>query len=495
MTRASSTLPGALGATRPWQNLARPAFRLLLLAFDGSMLALAFYLAYIARFDLRIALQPEIMPSQGFYLRLVVILIPIWLVLFYLFGLYDFRHLLGGTSEYARVFNGCSAGVLAVIVFSFFEPGFIIARAWLVSAWLFSVILVSLARFSLRRLAYTLRHWGIFVAPAVIVGVNDEALALANTLRHSLSSGLRIIGFVADSDRNDPTARACAHIAPILGPTAELNDIAQRAGIEEVIVAATALPRERLLDLFERLAPLSHIQLRLSSGFFEVLTTGVTVRTWGFVPLISLNRLRLEPFEAFVKTLLDYTLTIALLLLIAPLLLIIGLAVKFDSPGPVFYRRRVLGVHGKPFDAFKFRTMFTDGAALLAQHPDLAAELHTKHKLKDDPRVTPVGRLLRRFSLDELPQLFNVLLGQMSLVGPRMISPAESQEYGRHKVNLLTVKPGITGLWQVSGRSDVSYEERVRLDMHYIRTYSIWRDLQILFIQTPPAVLRGHGAY
>ncbi len=121
--------------------------------------------------------------------------------------------------------------------------------------------------------------------------------------------------------------------------------------------------------------------------------------------------------------------------------------------------------------------------------------LERDHKVKDDPRITPVGRWLRRFSLDELPQLFNVLRGEMGLVGPRMISPAEVEKYGKHKMNLLTVRPGITGLWQVSGRSDLAYDERVRLDMAYIRNYSIWTDLQILFVQTLPAVVSGRGAY
>ncbi|OUC06860.1 glycosyl transferase, partial [Litorilinea aerophila] len=166
-----------------------------------------------------------------------------------------------------------------------------------------------------------------------------------------------------------------------------------------------------------------------------------------------------------------------------------------DSPGPVFYRRRVLGVGGKEFDAFKFRTMAVNGDEILARYPQLQAELQATHKLKYDPRVTRMGRWLRRTSLDELPQLINVLLGQMSLVGPRMISPEEADEYGRLKLNLLTVKPGLTGLWQVSGRSDLSYEERVRLDMQYIRNYSIWLDLQILFVQTIPVVLQGRGAY
>ncbi|MCS7260864.1 MAG: sugar transferase, partial [Anaerolineae bacterium] len=158
------------------------------------------------------------------------------------------------------------------------------------------------------------------------------------------------------------------------------------------------------------------------------------------------------------------------------------------------YRRRVLGVGGREFDAFKFRTMYVNGDEILKQHPEAAEALRNHHKCAWDPRVTRLGRILRRTSLDELPQLFNVLLRQMSLVGPRMISPAELEKYGKWGMNLLTIPPGITGLWQVSGRADLSYEERVRLDMSYIRNYTIWLDLQILW-RTIPAVLQCRGAY
>jgi len=154
-----------------------------------------------------------------------------------------------------------------------------------------------------------------------------------------------------------------------------------------------------------------------------------------------------------------------------------------------------MGMGGQEFDALKFRTMAVNADEILENNPELKAQFEDNHKLKNDPRVTPMGRFLRRWSLDELPQLFNVLRRDMSLVGPRMISPPERGEYGKWGMNLLTVRPGITGLWQVSGRSDVSYEERVRLDMYYIRNYSILLDLQILFIQTLPAVLKGKGAY
>ena len=151
-------------------------------------------------------------------------------------------------------------------------------------------------------------------------------------------------------------------------------------------------------------------------------------------------------------------------------------------------------MNGSQFDAFKFRTMHVNGDEILAAHPELQAELALNHKLKDDPRVTRMGKWLRKFSLDELPQLFNVLFSQMSLVGPRMISPEEISKYNQWDINLLTIRPGITGLWQVSGRSDITYDERVRLDMYYIRNWSIWFDLQLL-LQTIPAVVRGHGAY
>jgi lipopolysaccharide/colanic/teichoic acid biosynthesis glycosyltransferase len=181
-------------------------------------------------------------------------------------------------------------------------------------------------------------------------------------------------------------------------------------------------------------------------------------------------------------------------LIFLPLALIIAIAIKIDSPGPVFYRRRVVGVGGKLFDAFKFRTMCVDADERLARDQALRSQFEQNHKLKDDPRVTRVGRFLRKTSLDELPQLINVFLGQMSMVGPRMITAPEKAMYGKWSMNLFTVKPGMTGLWQVSGRSNVSYEERVRLDMHYIRNYTIWFDLYLLWL-TIPAVLKRRGAF
>ena len=199
-------------------------------------------------------------------------------------------------------------------------------------------------------------------------------------------------------------------------------------------------------------------------------------------------------YNRTLKLAIDYALALPGLLLIAPLFILLAILVKLDSPGPVFHRRRVLGQDGRVFEAFKFRTMYVNGDEILARYPKLRQELDKNYKLKCDPRVTRVGTFLRKFSLDELPQLLNVLARDMSLIGPRIIAPDEISKYGQYGPALMTVMPGLTGLWQVSGRSNTTYDERVSLDMHYITEWSVWLDIKIL-LRTIPAVLKGDGAY
>jgi exopolysaccharide biosynthesis polyprenyl glycosylphosphotransferase len=281
----------------------------------------------------------------------------------------------------------------------------------------------------------------------------------------------------------------------VLGTVEELDQLIPRYEIDEIILASSAISsRDKMLDIFQSYGVSSNVNVRMSSGLYEIITTGLTVKEFAYVPLVGVNKVRLTGFNEVLKLCLDYTITIPALILLAPVLLAIALAVKLDSQGPIIYRRRVMGMNGRQFDAYKFRTMQENGDELLKAHPDLQAELARNFKLKRDPRVTRVGSIIRKASLDELPQLINVLKRDMSFVGPRIITPAEVEKYNKWDINLLTVRPGITGLWQVSGRSDVSYEERVRLDMHYIRNWSIWLDLQLLF-QTIPAVIKRRGAY
>lgn len=474
----------------------RRTYRLFLVVGDAFVLLIAFTLAYWLRFTIGLAVSTDIVPNPQEYLILSIILIPVWLSIFALFGLYDFNILLGDITEYGRVFNAVTWGMMAVMIYGFFNPEFVIARAWLVFAWLLSGFLVSVFRLIMRRIAYRARRYGHFVSPTVIVGTNQEAIALADQLRDSAGSGLQIAGFVSVDGKDAHVLGDQVHGIKVLGTIGDLSRILDEHKIEEVVIATTAMESEQLVQVSQCLTSQHEsVRMRLSSGLYEVFTTGMEVTTRNSVPLTSLRRLRLSRVETMLKIMLDYTLILLALPVLIPLFAVIAIIVKLDSPGPVFHRRKVLGVGGRIFDAFKFRTMYVNGDEILEQYPELKAELARTQKLKNDPRITPVGKFLRRTSLDELPQLINVLLGQMSLVGPRMISPGEHDLYGRMKFNLLTVKPGLTGMWQVSGRSDLSYEERIRLDMYYIRNYSIWTDIQILFFQTLPAVTKGHGAY
>lgn len=479
-----------LGLRTGYRRLAQ----FVMLLSDASMVAAAFGLAYWLRFYGGITIAPDTPLDHHKYLLLIMGLIPVWLLLFWVMHLYDYHYLLGGVSEYTHALNAITIGMMLVIVMSFLLPDIQIARGWLVMSWLFASVFVCSARFILRRVAYYLRRHDCFVAPAIVIGANQEAQALAAELRNSQSTGLQLVGLI-DVDSAAGEHPAVIGGLPVLGNLQALPDLVHKYGIQEAVLATTALTRSQRIEVLEHLVDLPEVEMRLSSGLYEVFTTGMHVTTRGVVPLMTLDRLRLSQFEIALKTLLDYTLIILSLPLLLPVMGLIAYLIQRDSPGPVFHRRRVLGTGGKTFDALKFRTMVVNGDEVLASRPDLLAELKENQKLKDDPRVTGVGRWLRRTSLDELPQLINVIAGQMSLVGPRMISPEEAEKYGNMQHNLLTVKPGLTGLWQVSGRSDLSYAERVNLDMHYIRSYSIWLDLQILFVQTLPSVLAKRGAY
>ncbi len=464
-----------------------------LLVCDAYMIVQAFRLAFFVRFELSLPFFEEFaFNSVRFYSGLSTILVPLWLIIFASFGLYRKQNLLGGVDEYQIVGRSTTIGMLLLIVFGFLEPAFIIARGWVLLAWCFSFLFVAFGRFLLRRGIYLLRRRGYFVSPAVIVGANEEGLSLAHQLMAWRTSGLVLVGFI---DKKIKAGTTLVDGLTVLGTVEKLDEIIEKYGVEELILASSAIStHDKLVDIFQRYGVDSDVNVRMSSGLYEILTTGLTVKEFAYVPLVGVNKVRLTGINIVVKTIFDYCIAIPVSILSLPLLSIISLLIKLDSPGPVIYRRRVMGVNGKEFNALKFRTMRIDGEEILSSSPELREELATNHKIKNDPRVTRVGLILRKLSLDELPQLYNVIAGQMSLVGPRMISPREMKKYHQWGINLLTVKPGITGLWQVSGRSDIGYEERVRLDMHYIRNWSIWLDLQLLW-RTIPVVLLAHGAY
>ena len=462
-----------------------------LVATDAIMLGLAFLIAYWIRFQLAVPIfKLDVLPSLPRYQLLVLFSIPVWLMLLGLFGTYQRTNLLGGVREYSKLFNATTAGILAMVLAGFFGA-LNFSRGWLVLAWGLSFFLAASGRFVVRRVVYYLRRYGWFLSPTLIFGAGPEGRSLAEQLLSWSTSGLRLLGFIDD---NASEGTPVIGQLKVLGGLESVDSLISRYGVEEMVLATGALTRNQIVAAFKRYGVSGQVNLRMSSGLFEIITTGLQVRELAAVPLVGVNRMRLTGVEQGMKFALDYAIALPGLMLISPLMLAIALAVRLESPGPILHRRRVMGARGRQFDAFKFRTMDLGGDALLDNRPDLKAELLHNHKLKDDPRVTRVGRILRRYSLDELPQLFNVLRREMSLVGPRMISPEEIGKYNQWDLNLLTVHPGITGLWQVSGRSELSYDERVQMDMYYIRNWTIWFDLQLL-MRTVPAVLKGRGAY
>jgi|FLYN01.1.fsa_nt_gi exopolysaccharide biosynthesis polyprenyl glycosylphosphotransferase len=497
LIRSGQIAPEVLGAMQRHSDAKLRLARVVLMMLDAGTVGLAFLLAYHIRFLSIFAgiFDPRGATDAPFYSLYVYLLIPLWIVLFAMFRLYDPSVLFGGLQEYMSVFNACTAGIMLLVLVSFLDTKLQIARGWLLLAWLLTIFLVMLERFTFRRVIYGLRSKGRFMTPTYIVGANSEGVAIAEQLASVPMAGINIIGFLDDH------RSVGAEVLPGLivhGPTSRAEELVERFGIERLIVATSGVQRENLLDLFRRFVNSETVSVWMSSGMYEILTTGVRMQDVGSVPLVSVNRVRLTGANVVMKALLDYFGALVLLVVLSPLFLAIIIMMKRTDPGPIIYRRRVVGVGGKEFDAFKFRTMVVNSQQvleeLMARDPEARAEYQQYYKLKNDPRITRIGHFLRKTSLDELPQLINVLRGEMSLVGPRMITMEEVQRYGQWGLNLHTVKPGITGLWQTSGRSELTYEERVRLDMRYIRNYSIWLDVQIL-LQTIPAVILSKGAY
>ena len=477
-----------------------------LLGGDFLTLIAAFSLAYVLRFI--ILPYEKTFSVEGYgevvrtfslegYVMIVAAIIPLWLLIFAINQLYSSHILFGGFEEYIRVFYSVTIGTLAIVVFGFFtRDDLLVSRGWLLISWGLALLLVDTFRFAFRHFIFGLRNRGHLLSPALIVGANEEGISLAEQLQKTATSGLYVAGFIDMGFRDEIRAVGSTvyNSFEVLGRLDDLENVVNDKNIEELIIASSTIRQQQLLDVYQSTASNPDLTLRLTSGLFEIISTGMRVKELAYVPLIEVKKNRISGADATLKLLLDYSLAILTLALIWPFLLLITMAVKLDTPGPTLYRRRVMGVGGHEFDAFKFRTMRTDGEQLLANNSGLQEEINCEYKLKDDPRVTKVGRFLRKLSLDELPQLFNVLLGQMSLVGPRMISPPEMDKYGKWGVNLLTVKPGMTGLWQISGRSDVSYDKRVLMDFQYIRNWTIWKDIYIL-LATIPVVIRRKGAY
>jgi Undecaprenyl-phosphate galactose phosphotransferase WbaP len=378
---------------------------------------------------------------------------------------------------------------LGAAVFLFREAE-VYSRGVFLMAWAFSLILVQLNRALVRHLFSSKKWWGY---PVLVLGAGKTGDLVIRTLKRRPGIGLKPV-LVLDDDLQK---QGSLHDVPVVGGLELAPILAKSRQIPYAIVAMPGVPRGRLLNLLERYGH-TFAHLLIIPDLFGFSSLWVAAKDLGGVLGLEVRQQLLLPGPRVAKFLIDLVSTLIGGLLILPFIGLIALLIRLDSPGPIFYGQIRIGQGGRYFKAWKFRSMVQNADKVLKeyleQHPELKESWEKNHKLMDDPRVTRVGRFLRRTSLDELPQLWNIMRGEMSLVGPRPIVDEEIWRYG-DKFSLYTkVSPGLTGLWQVSGRNNITYEERVNLDAYYVRNWSVWLDVYIL-VRTIWVVAFGEGAY
>ena len=302
-----------------------------LLGLDVLALALAFGLAYVARFKTGLPLLETPSYSGAFYSWVVFWAVPVWVVVFGVYGLYDLRRVFAGLNEYIRIINASTTGLVAVVFISFLDTTLLISRGWLIITWVLAIILVCSVRFGGRRLLWAVRRRGHLVTPTVIVGANEEGTALAEQLLADRGAGARLVGFL---DPSVPAGSTVVGGLTVLGNFWTIDDLVQRQGVRQILVASSALTRDQLLDLFWNYGQDQQVELRLSSGLYEILTTGVSVHEISSIPLVTPRRVRITGFDAVLKTVVDYVVAVIGLVVVSPVMLIVALLVHFDSPGP-----------------------------------------------------------------------------------------------------------------------------------------------------------------
>jgi exopolysaccharide biosynthesis polyprenyl glycosylphosphotransferase len=443
---------------------------------DALSVCVALLLAYWVRFRVRVPV--------GDFLWLLLATPIVMVVIFSGFKLYE-AHRFTPAEEFRRIILAVSIGLSGVVTLSFWSQASL-SRAWLGVSWIFTLLIVLITRRLWHWHIWRARTKGLLMLPTLIVGTNDEARKLQSIMRRP-NFGFRPIGLVATSD--DGTQNGL----PVLGSVGALRDLIRETGAECIFVAASALSAQQMAHIAKAVR-LEGVEVRVTATLPQVLSSRLSVQPFGGVMAISLRQARLTGSQSIAKRAFDLVVAGIGLLILSPIFLGVALAVRLSSPGPVLYRSRRIGQRGRPFTMLKFRTMVTGSDSMIEQLRIQHGVADVMFKLPADPRVTPVGRFLRRFSLDELPQLLNVIRGEMTLVGPRPPLPEEVASYDDWQFDRLEVRPGITGLWQVSGRSDLSFDECVRLDLFYIENWSLAYDLYII-AKTLPVLVSRRGAY
>lgn len=475
-------------------------FNLIRLPLDFLAVLSGFVLAYVIRVQLEG--RPVPYPSGGMiFVKFFLLVIPVWILIFALTGLYAQTGQKARLAEIGKIFTAVSGGTMFLVLVDFLSTKPIFpAKAIIIYGYGLSFLLVVLERTILRTIQRWLYRFGIGSRRTIIAGTGMISQQLAADMANT-KTGYRLVA-VVDAH---PQGQKRIKFVPVYKTIA---DAVSRVGeIDEIIQADSELPEEEVLALVAY-ANKHQVTYRFVPNNFGMYATQSTMQVMAGVPLLEVRRTPLEGWGRIIKRAFDLVIVVPSLILLSPLFVVIGILIKATDPGPVFYKHKRLSRSGKDIYVYKFRSMlvkYSTGAGysgktdaeILAEEmgrPELVEEFKKAQKLNDDPRVSKVGKVLRKTSLDELPQLINVLKGDMSLVGPRPIVLDEVEHYGEQAFKFFALKPGLVGLWQVSGRSDVDYDERVKLDIYYVENWSLWLDIKII-AKAFVTVLSGKGAY
>lgn len=455
-------------------------FSVVLVPLDYLLLIAAGTIAYWARYQNFVTqVRPVFFDVQfDVYFNLLTWAALLGVIVFAWSGLYNMKTALRLGSEFKKVFLAVSTTLLIIIITIFLKRELFSSRFIILLAWILSVLVIFLGRVLLYRIKAALFKRGIGSYHLVIIGSGQASEIISEYYTKRQNLGRLII----------------ARFDNFLGFENDIVKLHQERGIDEIIQTDTDDERKNIQPLIDFCND-SHIDFRYLAGLYQSQLINFYIDNIASYPIISVKRTPLDGWGRVVKRFFDEIFSVLFLLILSPVFLIIAICIKFDSKGPIILRLKRVGQHGQDFYVLKFRSMI-DGADKMK---DEILKYNERNdgplfKMKNDPRITKVGKFLRRSSLDELPQLINVIKGQMSLVGPRPHEPREVSQYNREYKKLLTIKPGLTGAAQVSGRSQLKFNEEASLDIYYIENWSLALDL-IIIIKTPLAVLNYKAVY
>lgn len=455
-------------------------FSALLVPIDYVMIVVAGLAAYYLRFSSSLTEIRQVFYELPFgdYLNIVLGVALLWLPVFALSGLYTIRGNRRVIDELVKIFVACSTGVMLIIILIFFQRELFSSRFIILAGWVLSIVFVSIGRLAIRSIQRSLYQRGIGLHNVIIIGRDKTSQEMLEQLPQQPALGYRLAGHWSTFD--DQTAMA-------------LSELVGQGKVDEIILADTELGKATTLQLID-FCDSHQVAFKYAADLFDAQASRLEIDAVAGVPMVELKRTPLDGWGRIIKRLFDLGGALFFLVLFSPVMLMTALVIKLDSVGPVFVRLPRIGYRGRHFTILKFRSMVANAEVLkqeLLRYNERADG--PLFKMSNDPRITRVGRFIRRTSIDELPQFFNVLLGTMSLVGPRPHEPAEVAQYKKHHRRLLMIKPGVTGMAQIAGRSDLTFEDEVKLDTFYIEHWSLRLDAQIL-LKTPWAIISPRKA-